>query len=99
MMPSSPKRPCRALKATSGLELGQHIGDVAIDIDAGDAKAFGFERLGAGLARAQRNLPLRREPAHQHRDMSFHLLVSSPMRWTDSFRAASLGDRATDKSA
>ena len=46
MMPSSPKRPCSALKATSGRSFARVSRNVAIDIDAGDVKALRLERLG-----------------------------------------------------
>ena len=48
--PSSPQRPCSALKQTSGVKLGELLRQVAADVDAGDAIAFAFERGGAGLA-------------------------------------------------
>ena len=87
MMPSSPNRPCSALKATSGLSFASVSRDVAIDIEPGDGKPLGFEGLRAGLARAQRNLALRREAAHEDGDMLGHDVipiefgkVSSPNR-------------------
>ena len=72
MQPSSPKGPWRALKATSGFEPRQHLGDVALDVDARDAIAAGLQRVGAGVARRQRHRPFARPAAHQHRDVFGH---------------------------
>ena len=74
MVPSSPNGPCSALKATSGFSSASTDADIAADIDAGDAVALGFERVGAGLSRRQRHRPLGRKSAHQHRDVLRHRL-------------------------
>ena len=34
-----------------GLQPRQHVGDVAADVDAGDAVALAFQRIGAGRCR------------------------------------------------
>ena len=61
-----------------GLERAQHGRDVAADIDAGDAVAGALERVGAGLAGAQRDLALRRPAAHQNGDVLAHAAL--PLR-------------------
>ena len=48
-----------------GLERLQDGGDVAADIDAGQPVIQLLQNIGAGLAGAQRDLPLRRPSAHQ----------------------------------
>ena len=76
-VPSSPGRPCSTLSAASGLSWRKRRGDVAVDVDAADAVAAGaLERVGAGLARAQRHLALGRPASHQDRDVLHRL--SSP---------------------
>ena len=54
------------------LEGAQHGGDVAADIDARHAVAVALQRVGAGLAGAQRNLALRGPASHQNRDVPAH---------------------------
>ena len=77
IVPSSPNGPCSALKATSGLRIRKHRADIAIDVHAGDAIAFGLERVGAGISRRERHRPLRRKPTQQHRNvLRLHALQS-----------------------
>ena len=52
-----------------GLERAQVRGDVAVDVDAADLIAGALERVGAGLAGAQRDIALGRPAAHQDRDV------------------------------
>src|SRR5262249_26075756 len=52
-----------------GLEGLQQGGDVAADVDAGDAIALLFERLGTGASGIDRHLPLGRPAAHQDGDV------------------------------
>src|SRR5579863_1771264 len=54
-----------------GLQLGEHVGDVAGDVDPRDAIACAFERVRATAPRIERDRPLRRPAPHKHRDM-FH---------------------------
>ncbi len=61
---------------------------IAIDINAGDLEPFAFQRLGAGVAGAQGNLPLRRPAAHQYR----HVLCHASSRYGP-------GDKRTDRFA
>jgi hypothetical protein len=51
------------------LECLQQRGDVAADVDAGDAIALPLQRLGAGATGIDRYLPLGRPAAHQDGDM------------------------------
>ena len=50
-------------------EVLEHGRDVRPDVDRRDPIALPLERLAAGLAGAERDLPLGRPPAHQHRDV------------------------------
>ena len=50
-----------------GLEAGERGGDVAVDVDPADAIAARFQRVGAAAAGIERNRPLGRPTAHQHR--------------------------------
>ena len=59
-----------------GLGGGQSRGDVAADVDRRDPIAAAAERIGAGLAGAQRNVPLGRPAPHQNGDVLAH---SSPL--------------------
>ena len=72
-MPSSPGRPCSTLSATSGLAAVERRGDVAADVDRGDAVAAAAERVGAGLAGAQRDFALGRPAPHQNGDVLGHM--------------------------
>ncbi len=67
--PSSPGGPCNTLSTTSGLRSVKLAGDVAGDVDAGDAVAGAFGGIGAGLAGVQRDFALGRPAAHQDRDV------------------------------
>ena len=67
-MPSSPSRPCRATKATSGVDLAQARDEVVADVDADHLVAQALERVLHAGARAQRDLALQRAPALEHRD-------------------------------
>ena len=69
IVPSSPKRPCSALKTTSGFSSASFCGDVALHVDARDAKADALQRCGARLAGTQRHFALDRPSAHQDRDV------------------------------
>src|SRR5262249_17749311 len=51
---------------------GQHRGDVAADVDAGDPMAEPLQRISAGLAGAQRYLALGRPASHQNGDVLAH---------------------------
>ena len=51
----------------------ERLADLAIDIKARDLESFGFERPGAGFARAQRDFALVGKPAHQHGDVFGHV--------------------------
>ena len=55
-----------------GFQVTQRRGDVAGDVDAGDAIAELLGSIGAGLAGAQGNLALGRPASHQNGDV-FHL--------------------------
>ena len=68
------------------LQPGEHIGDIAADIDTGDAIADALERFGASASRIERDRPFRRPSAHQHRNM-FHEPPGVPPR-----RNAALSD-------
>ena len=68
------------------LQLGEHVGDVAADVDARDAIAGALERVGAAASGIERDRPLRRPAAHQHRNM-FHEPSGAPPR-----RNAALSD-------
>src|SRR6185437_2322047 len=62
-----------------GLERAQRHGDLAVDVDGADlVAANALQRIGAGRARPQRHLPLRRPSAHQDRDV-FHRARSIPI--------------------
>jgi hypothetical protein len=65
------------IEGNVGPERLQHRGDVAADVDASRLVALCLQRLGAGLARAQRNLALGRPASHQDR----HVL---PGHWNPS---------------
>ena len=58
-----------------GLQSGQHVADVARDVDAGDPVALAFQRAGAGFARSQRHLSFGRPAAHQDCDVLAHELL------------------------
>ena len=60
----------QGVEADIGPELGEPRGHIAADIEAAHAVALRFERVGAGRAGAERDLPLRRQAAHQHRDVN-----------------------------
>ncbi len=51
---------------------GQRRGDVAVDVDRRDAVAAAAERVGAGLAGAQRDFALGRPAPHQNGDVLGH---------------------------
>ena len=80
-VPSSPGVPWSALNTTSGLQIGERRGDVAVHVDPGDAMAAALERIGDAVAADQRDLALGRPAAHQHRDVEpIHAPPSSPDR-------------------
>ena len=55
-----------------GLQLGEHLGDVAANLDARDAIADAFQRPSTGRAAAEADLTLDGPTAHQHCDMLAH---------------------------
>ena len=55
-----------------GLQRAENGGDVAPDIDRRHAIAEADERIGAGLARAQRDFALGRPASHQNGDVLRH---------------------------
>ncbi len=52
-----------------GLQPCEDFGDVARDVDAGDAVAGLLERGGAAVSGIERDRPFRRPAAHQNRNM------------------------------
>ena len=62
--------PMKCVEADIGRNLGKARRNVVADIETAHAIALRFERVGAGLAGAERNLALGRQPAHQHRDVN-----------------------------
>ncbi len=60
------------IKGQVGLQVGQHRGDVASDIDSRRPVTEPRQRLGAGCAGAQRDLPLGRPASHQNGDVLVH---------------------------
>src|SRR5262245_48784349 len=64
--------PVQHIEGEIRLDGGQHCGDVAADVDAGHLMSEPRERLGAGLARAQRDLALGRPTSHQNGDVLAH---------------------------
>ena len=64
-----PDASVQRVESDVGPQLCEGVGDRAVDVDAGDAVALGFERVGAAAAGVQRNRTLRRPAAHQDRDM------------------------------
>ena len=75
-VPSSPKRPCRAMKATSTPRCRQLLRQVAAGVDGhapGSRRRQGGEHRGAG---AQRDLPFGREAAEKDADgLGFQFLT------------------------
>ena len=61
-----------------GLGGGQRRGDVAVDVDRRDAIAAAGERIGAGLAGAQRDFALGRPAPHQDGDVLGHYFCPCP---------------------
>ena len=55
-----------------GLGGGQRRGDVTAGVDRGDPIAEAAKRFGAGLARAQRDVALRRPAPHQNGNVFGH---------------------------
>src|SRR5262249_42883007 len=55
-----------------GHEPGEHLGNVALNVDAGDAVAGRFSRIGARIARGERHRPLARPTTHENGDMFRH---------------------------
>ena len=73
--------PVQRVEADVGLELGQHVGDIAADVDFGDLIAFFAQRLCAALSGHQTDRTLRRPAAHQHGDMllrAHHYTTTTP---------------------
>ena len=68
-----------------GPQRRERFADVAVDVEARDLKAFGFERLRAGLPGAQRDFALGGQSAHQHGDVFGH--VRGPFRSCHRLRA------------
>ena len=64
------KAPVKRVEADIGLELGETRRNVVADIEEAHAIALRFESVAAGLAGAERDLPFRRQSAHQHYDMN-----------------------------
>ena len=69
------------VEADVGAKLGELGRHVAPDIEAAHAVALRFERLGAGLAGAERDFPFRRPAAHQHRDVGLCVRHESSPAW------------------
>ncbi len=64
------KAAVKCVEADIGLELGETRRNVVADIEEAHAIALRFESVATGLAGAERDLPFRRQPAHQHCDMN-----------------------------
>ena len=64
------------------LEPVQHRRDVAPDIDPAYPKPLPFQRIGAGLAGAQRYVAFRGPTTHQNGDM-LHALGSPRISWRE----------------
>ena len=59
----------QGVEADIGLQLGERRGQIAIDVDARDAKALALQRVGAFPAGRQRHLALGRPAAHEDSDV------------------------------
>src|SRR6266446_302157 len=70
------RSPVQHVEGNIRLDRGEHRGDVAADVDAGHPMATPRERLGAGLAGAQRYLALGGPAFHQNGDMLAHSSAS-----------------------
>ena len=66
-----------------GADLAEPRGDVAVHVDPGDLVAAALQRVGDAVAGDQRDLPLGRPAAHQHRDVEqLHAATSvTPRSW------------------
>ena len=60
------------------LHRGEHLGEVAIHVDAGDAVAEALQRIGDAGAAGQRHLALGRPTAHENGDVEGLNHQSSP---------------------
>ena len=67
-VPSSPSRPWSATNATSARAAVEPLDEVRPDVDADDVVAEPLQRVADPRAGAQRDLPLERLPALEHRD-------------------------------
>jgi len=69
MRPSSPNGPCSKFECDIWLHPGQHLGDVAADVDAGDAITTALGGIGTIVAGPERNLALCGPAAKENRHM------------------------------
>ena len=60
----------QGVEADIGLQVGENRGEIAPGVDAADPGAQPVQGVGAGAARGQAHLALRRQSAHQHGDMT-----------------------------
>ena len=70
------RSPVQHVEGNVRLDRGEHRGDVAAHVDAGHPMATPRERLGAGLAGAQRYLALGGPASHQNGDVLAHSSAS-----------------------
>ncbi len=62
-------RPVERIEGNVGTKPRQHLGDVALDVDTGDAETLRLQRIGAGVTGGERHRPLARPALHENGDV------------------------------